>query len=61
MDKKVYVCTGTCQAEISEEDYKKGLVKCGTHGCTHFGHTFAERLKCRLCDKLYKVEEEHHH
>ncbi len=61
MDKKVYICTGTCAAEISEERYKAGLTKCGTPDCTMYGHTFAERFKCHVCGKLYKPGENHHH
>ena len=60
MDKTVYICTGTCKAEISEEEYKKGLTKCGApQGCTHLGHAFEKRLKCNQCGEVYKVGENH--
>lgn len=61
MDKKVYVCIGTCKAEISEEEYLGGLTQCGTEGCTMYGHTFEERMKCATCGQVYKVGEEHSH
>ena len=61
MDKVVYICTGTCKAEISEEEFNKGLKKCGTQGCTLYGHTFARRRKCRECGAYYKEEETHTH
>lgn len=61
MDKVVYICTGTCKAEISEEEYNKGLVKCGTQGCTHFGHAFEKRMKCRVCGTYYKEGDVHTH
>ncbi|OGK24219.1 hypothetical protein A3A46_01720 [Candidatus Roizmanbacteria bacterium RIFCSPLOWO2_01_FULL_37_13] len=61
MDKSVYICTGTCKAEISEEEYNKGLTKCGTQGCTHFGHTFEKRMKCSICGAYYKEGEKHEH
>ena len=61
MDKTVYICTGTCKAEISEEQYKEGLTKCGTQGCTHFGHTFEKVLKCHECGSYYRPGEQHSH
>ncbi|MBI3980672.1 hypothetical protein HY345_01620 [Candidatus Microgenomates bacterium] len=61
MDQKVYVCTGTCQAEVTEEQYQSGIVKCGTGGCTMEGHTFEERRKCSVCGQTYKPEETHSH
>ena len=61
MDKIVYICTGTCKAEISEGEYNKGLTKCGTQGCSNFGHTFEKRMKCHVCGEVYKIQEEHNH
>ena len=61
MDKVVYVCTGTCKAEISEEQYNKGLIKCGTKDCSLFGHNFEKRLKCHVCGATYKEGEQHFH
>ena len=62
MVKVVYICTGTCKAEISEEEYNKGLTKCGApQGCTHLGHAFEKRMKCHLCRALYKEGEAHIH
>lgn len=61
MDKVVYICTGTCKAEISEEAYNKGLTKCGTEGCSLFGHTFAKRMKCSVCGAYYQEGETHTH
>lgn len=37
---KTYVCLGSCQAVISEEEYEKGLTQCGTEGCSLKGHKF---------------------
>jgi len=37
-DQKTYVCTGTCQAVITEEQYKSGLTKCGAESCNMKGH-----------------------
>ncbi len=61
MDKIVYVCTGTCKAEISEEDYKNGLTKCGTESCSLYGHQFQKMKKCGQCGQLYTEGELHQH
>ena len=39
---KTYVCMGTCQAVISEEQYAKGLTTCGAEVCTMKGKPFVE-------------------
>lgn len=61
MNSVVYVCTGTCKAEISEEQYKEGLVKCGADGCTLRGHEFEKRMKCTECGVIFKEGENHSH
>ncbi len=61
MNKKVYVCTGTCGAEISEEQFRGGLTQCGTQGCSMHSHQFEERLKCGVCEAVYKANESHSH
>ena len=45
INKVVYICVGTCKAEISEEQYNSGLTKCGGEGCTLKGHEFEKRVK----------------
>jgi hypothetical protein len=40
--KKTYVCMGSCQAVISEEQYMDGLTKCGAEVCTMKGQPFFE-------------------
>ncbi|HWY79413.1 MAG TPA: hypothetical protein VNW29_03580 [Candidatus Sulfotelmatobacter sp.] len=44
-DKKTYICLGTCQAVITEEQYKNGLTKCGAQGCSLEGHPFVPGKK----------------
>lgn len=44
MNKKVYVCTGTCNAEVSQEAYDNGLVVCGAKDCTKHGEPFEEKI-----------------
>ena len=61
MDQVVYVCTGTCQAQVSEDEYKNGLTKCGAETCTMHNHAFEKRLKCATCEVLYKENENHTH
>jgi len=61
MDQIVYICTGSCKAEISKEEYDQGLTKCGTAGCNMQGHTFAARFKCKDCGAYYKPGQKHSH
>ncbi len=43
--KKTYVCLGTCQAVITEEQYNNGLTKCGAKECTLYDHPFVQGHK----------------
>lgn len=60
MDKKLYVCLGSDQAMVTEEEYKKGLTKCGGE-CTLKGHPFVEGGKCEICGKNYAASAPHNH
>lgn len=35
-----YVCEGSCHAKITQDQYEKGLTKCGTKSCNFFGKPF---------------------
>lgn len=61
MDKVVYCCTGTCRALVSEEEFLKGVNRCGTEGCTCQGEEFEKRIKCGHCGEIYKEGEAHSH
>lgn len=40
-DQKIaYVCEGSCHAQITQEQYDKGLTKCGDKECTLYGKPF---------------------
>lgn len=45
MDETVYVCTGTCGAVISQQQYDEGLTQCGADICTLKNHPFEKRKK----------------
>lgn len=47
MREVVYICTGTCQAQISERQHKEGLVVCGAKDCTMKGKPFKKISKVR--------------
>lgn len=53
--KKTYVCLGTCQAVVSEEEYKAGLTNCGAEGCSLKGHALVPGKKS---EETGKNEEE---
>jgi hypothetical protein len=44
-DQKTYVCLGTCQGVVTEEQYKNGLHACGAKGCDLKGHPFVPGRK----------------
>lgn len=48
---KTHVCLGTCQAVISDEEYKNGLTKCGAKECTMHGQPFVEGKKSEVTGK----------
>jgi len=50
-DKKTYVCLGTCQAVITEEQYANGLTQCGTKECTMFEKPFVHGHKSQETGK----------
>ncbi len=50
-DQKTHVCLGTCQAVISDEEYKNGLTKCGAEVCTMKGEPFVVGKKSEATGK----------
>lgn len=61
MDKVVYICTGSCKAEVSQEDYDKGLTKCGADTCNMHNHPFKKVFKCAQCGAYYEEAGTHSH
>lgn len=57
----VYVCIGSCAAEITEAQYQGGLIACGATDCTLKGHAFEKRLKCNECGTIFAVSVHHSH
>lgn len=40
-DKNVaYICEGSCNAQITQEQYNNGLVKCGAKNCNLYNKPF---------------------
>lgn len=42
INKKTYLCNGSCGAHITQEQYDGGLTACGTEGCTMKDQAFTE-------------------
>lgn len=59
--KTVYVCEGTCEAKITEEQYNSGLTKCGAEGCSLKGHDFTKMFECELCGAVVRDASTHKH
>lgn len=45
MKTPIYICKGTCQAEITQEQYDQGITQCGATECTLHGHPFTKMEK----------------
>lgn len=58
---KMYVCLGTDQAVITEEEYNNGLTVCGGENCTFKGHPFVEGGTCEVCGKNFAATDPHDH
>jgi hypothetical protein len=50
-NEKEYVCLGTCQAVISEEQYNNGLIACGAESCTMKGKPFVRGRRSKETGK----------
>lgn len=61
MNNQTYVCLGSCQAQISEEEYHKGLTACGNDTCENKGKPFVKGGRCQHCGKNYAEGQEHLH
>lgn len=47
-----YICSGSCKAVITNQQYCDGLQRCGApQGCTMKGHSFVKCLHCRKCNE----------
>lgn len=46
-----WVCMGTCQAVITDEAHKNGLVACGAESCDMHGKPFVKGHKSELTGK----------
>lgn len=61
MNIQTYVCLGSCQAQISEEEYQKGLTACGNDTCENKGKPFSKGGRCMGCSKNFAKGQEHQH
>ena len=56
-----YICTGSCQAVITIQQYNDGLKHCGApQGCTMKGHVFVKCQHCARCDHHVPERSVHH-
>lgn len=61
LDQDGYICQGTCQAFVTEEQYKNGITACGAKVCTLKGKPFVKGYKCHTCTAVYTENTEHKH
>ena len=48
---KTYVCLGTCQAVITQQEYNNGLTRCGADVCTMKNQPFVKGKKSQITGK----------
>lgn len=51
-----WVCMGACQAVISDEEHKNGLVACGAESCDMHGKAFVKGKKDEATGKNVATE-----
>lgn len=59
MKDKQYVCLGTCQAVVTQEQFDNGLKNCGGESYTLKGQQLTEGDKCSTCGRTFAINEEH--
>ena len=50
-----YVCVGTCQAVISDDDYAQGMTKCTDETCYLWGKPFVRGTQGKLTGRNIEV------
>ena len=43
MEETKYVCEGTCNGSVNEEQFRSGMNKCGTEGCPKKGEPLVKK------------------
>ena len=56
-EEKTYVCLGTCNGMVTEEQFKNGQDTCSTKGCTLEGHPLVPGRKNPETGKNEATEE----
>lgn len=54
-----YICPGSCNKIISEEDFKNGITMCDSENCERNGQPLLMKLFCPNCEVYYGEEETH--
>lgn len=54
-----YICLGTCQGNVSEEQFKKGMNKCEDKTCEGYQKPLARKLHCLKCEEYFDEGQNH--
>jgi hypothetical protein len=54
-----YVCTGSCGAEVTEEEFLNGKTTCTDETCDQYGEPLEKMMYCAACDEYFTQESEH--
>jgi hypothetical protein len=49
-----YVCEGSCQGKVTEDEHKEGKTTCGTKDCENYGQPLVRREYCSRCNTVYE-------
>ena len=54
-----YVCEGSCQGKVTEEEFKNGKNTCASEGCKNFGQPLVRSEYCPRCNTVFEEGEDH--
>jgi|GEM_PF-1973453 len=55
---KTYVCLGSCQAVVTEDEYESGMTACNNESCSMKGEPLVRGKKSEVTGQNEKVEEQ---
>lgn len=61
MATKRWICSGTCGANLSVEEYEKSGKVCQDPACENWGKPFVEAETCEVCGEVLREGETHNH
>jgi len=54
-----YICSGSCGAKVTVENYKQGCKKCSDDECDNFGKRLERGEYCPNCNTCFEEGDDH--